>query len=261
MKKVIVSGLGKMGAQLIKTIEQQEGIKVVAIIEPIQDIPFYKTNLEQYPVFQKAENAFKTHQADVVVDFTNSTFTAMLAPLVFKAKMRFVVGTSNLSKKTIALIQAGSKKHQLGCVIAPNFALGAVLMMHFSEKAAAFYEVAEIIEKHHDEKIDSPSGTAMETAERMIQSNSKPFKSNVSKHEKVANARGGEVNGIRLHSIRLPGVIAGQQVILSGEEEELTISHNSIGRKSFMPGIILAIKYVFSHDDYVFGLDKILKID
>ena len=148
----------------------------------------------------------------------------------------------------------------MGCVVASNFALGAVLMMYFSEKVAPFYNIAEIIESHHDQKIDSPSGTAMDTAYRIANNAGEQYLQNVSEQEKIKNARGANYKGISLHSIRIPGVIANQEVIFSAAEEVLSIEHRTIGRKSFMPGILMAIDYATSNNDFLFGLEEVIGI-
>ena len=261
MKSVIVSGLGKMGTELIKTIEESDKFETISIIEPMQKITKYNTKNQEYPVFQDPVEAFDNKKADVVVDFTNAVFTEKLAPLVFDAGMSMVVGTSNLSQQTIDHIKQKSNETKRGCVVASNFALGAVLMMYFSEKVAPFYNVVEIIEAHHDQKIDSPSGTAMDTARRIANNAKEQHVRNASEQEKIKNARGANYKGISLHSVRLPGVIANQEVIFSAAEEVLSIEHRTIGRQSFMPGILMAIDYVISNNNFLFGLEEVIGIN
>jgi 4-hydroxy-tetrahydrodipicolinate reductase len=133
--------------------------------------------------------------------------------------------------------------------------------MYFSEKVSPFYNVVEIIEAHHDQKIDSPSGTAMETAQRIANNAKGQHIRNVSEQEKIKNARGANYRGISLHSVRLPGVIANQEVIFSAAEEVLSIEHKTIGRQSFMPGILMAIDYVTSNNNFLFGLEEVIGIN
>ncbi|MDG1989993.1 MAG: 4-hydroxy-tetrahydrodipicolinate reductase [Dehalococcoidia bacterium] len=261
MKSVIVSGLGKMGTELIRTIEESDKFETISIIEPMQKITKYKTKNQEYPVFQDPAEAFVNKTADVVVDFTNAEFTKKLAPLVFDSRMSLVVGTSNLSQKTIDYIKKTSNEKKLGCVVASNFALGAVLMMYFSEKAAPFYNVVEIIESHHDQKIDSPSGTAMDTAQRIVKNAKNQYTLNIAEQEKIKNARGANFDGVSLHSVRLPGVIANQEVMFSAADEVLSIEHKTIGRKSFMPGIIMAIEYASNNNNFLFGLEEVIGIN
>ncbi|MBI51683.1 MAG: 4-hydroxy-tetrahydrodipicolinate reductase [Chloroflexi bacterium] len=261
MKAVVVSGLGNMGKELIKTLENHNDFKVAGIIEPLKTSDYFSTENSQYQVFKKPEDALNKIKVDIVVDFTNSEFTEILAPIVLRAGINLVVGTSNLSENTLKTIQDETEKNEVGCVVAPNFALGAVLMMYFSKKAAPFYNTAEIIEKHHDQKVDSPSGTAMETAKKISDASKEKYQSNVSEQEKLKNARGATFNGINIHSIRLPGVVANQEVIFSAEQELLLIEHQTTGRKSFMPGVILALEYVNNNNGYIVGLEKVIGIE
>ncbi|MFM8652541.1 MAG: 4-hydroxy-tetrahydrodipicolinate reductase, partial [Acidimicrobiaceae bacterium] len=146
------------------------------------------------------------------------------------------------------------------CIVAPNFAIGAVLMMRFAEMAAPFFETAEIIEIHHDGKADSPSGTAISTAKRMA-SASKSWAQDPTKHEAIAGARGAKGPGdIPIHAIRMRGVVANQEVVLGTQGQTLTIRHDTIDRASFMPGVVLACKKIAEHKGFTLGLDKFLGI-
>ena len=261
MKAVLVSGLGNMGKELIHTLENHKDYKVAGVIEPLKTSDYFLTGDSKYRVFEKPEEALKELEVDVVVDFTNATFTEKLAPIILGAGLNLVVGTSNLSDKTLETIEQDTNKNKAGCVVASNFALGAVLMMYFSKKAAPFYKKAEIIEKHHDKKVDSPSGTAMETAKRISDSAVEDYESTVSEQEKLMNARGASFNGINIHSVRSPGVVANQEVIFSAEQELLLIEHQTTGRQSFMPGVVLAIEYVLNNVGFTVGLEKVIGIE
>jgi len=142
--------------------------------------------------------------------------------------------------------------------IAANFAIGAVLMMHFAAQAARFFDNAEIIELHHDQKVDAPSGTAKTTAELMRAARKDPFVHPLTEKETVPGTRGGELGGIAIHSVRLPGLVAHQEVIFGGLGQTLTIRHDSTGRDSFMPGVIAATRAVMGIDHLVVGLDELL---
>jgi 4-hydroxy-tetrahydrodipicolinate reductase len=146
------------------------------------------------------------------------------------------------------------------CIVAPNFAIGAVLMMRFAEIAAPFFETAEIIEIHHDGKADSPSGTAISTAKRMA-SASNAWAKDPTKHEAIAGARGAKGAGdIPIHAVRMRGVVANQEVVLGTQGQTLTIRHDTIDRASFMPGVVLACKKIAEHKGFTLGLDKFLGI-
>ncbi len=149
---------------------------------------------------------------------------------------------------------------RVGVLIAPNFGIGAVLMMRFAELAAPYFETAEIIELHHDQKVDAPSGTAMHTAERMSARSSDWAPDPTTKHV-IEGARGGaSPGGIRIHSVRLRGLVAHQEVLLGTAGQSLSIRHDSYDRASFMPGVVLAVKSVGSHPGVTVGLDAFLDI-
>ena len=154
-----------------------------------------------------------------------------------------------------ALAEAFAKR---GAVVAANFAIGAVLMMHFARQAARFFDNAEIIELHHDKKVDSPSGTAKTTAELMRAARDRDFVHPESEKEPLPGARGAHYGGVAIHSVRLPGLVAHQQVMFGAPGETLTIRHDSMHRESYMPGVVLAIREVMARKDLVRGLDRLI---
>ncbi len=143
-------------------------------------------------------------------------------------------------------------------MIAPNFAIGAVLMMHFARLAAPYFDVAEIIELHHAAKVDAPSGTALATAREMAAARGRPFEHPETEKQTIPGTRGGVEGGITIHSVRLPGLVAHQEVLLGGLGQTLTIRHDSTSRESFIPGVILAVREVMRRHDLVVGLDRVL---
>jgi 4-hydroxy-tetrahydrodipicolinate reductase len=195
---------------------------------------------------------------DVVVDFTN--VAAARENLLWAAEngVHAVVGTTGLNSQDHERFEAAFTKSN--CVIAPNFAIGAVLMMRMAELAAPHFDTAEIIELHHDGKIDAPSGTAMSTAERMAAA--KPeWAPDPTRDEVVEGARGGEgPSGIHVHSIRMRGMVAHQEVILGTTGQTLTIRHDTTDRTSFMPGVLLAVKRVGGRPGVTIGLDTLLDL-
>ena len=194
----------------------------------------------------------------VLVDFTNAQAAAKNAKLALKAGVAPIIGTTGLDEAEIEELRKAAKKAKTGVLIVPNFTLGAVLMMSFARQAARYFPNVEIIELHHDQKIDAPSGTALLTAQS-ISSERKPFhQGHPQEYEKLAGVRGGDWNGIRMHSVRLPGLVAHHEVIFGGPGQMLTIRHDSISRESFMPGVILAIKKVHQIQGVNIGLEKVL---
>jgi 4-hydroxy-tetrahydrodipicolinate reductase len=195
---------------------------------------------------------------DVVVDFTTLEVARENLPKLAAAGIHAVVGTTGFTDEDMDRFVAeftGSN-----CVIAPNFAIGAVLMMHFAALAAPYFESAEVIELHHEHKVDAPSGTAMLTVQRMAEA-SGDWTPDPTTSEVVEGARGGEgPAGIRVHSLRIKGLVAHQEVVLGTTGQTLSIRHDSIDRTSFMPGVLLAIKQVADHPGVTVGLDALLGI-
>ncbi|MDI6815453.1 MAG: 4-hydroxy-tetrahydrodipicolinate reductase, partial [Dehalococcoidales bacterium] len=196
-------------------------------------------------------------QPDVLVDFTTQKATMAAVRIATKRGVNLVIGTTGLTADDISEIDRLAIAHQVGAVVAPNFALGAVLMIHLAKVAAKYLDYAEIIELHHYQKADSPSGTALSTAKAMAQARGKPFY-RPPEQKKTSDSRGEQVEGITIHSVRLPGLLAHQEVLLGGQGQTLSIRHDTISRECYIPGIILAIKEVVKRQGLVYGLDTLL---
>jgi 4-hydroxy-tetrahydrodipicolinate reductase len=190
--------------------------------------------------------------SDVAVDFTSPAFAPQHVSWSIENGLHIVVGTTGF-----AIDDAWAAQDRVGVMIAPNFALGAVLMMGFAERAARFLPAAEVIELHHDGKADAPSGTALQTARRIAAARADGWRGPDA--ESVAGVRGGDVEGVRVHSVRLPGLVAHQEVVLGGRGQVLTIRHDSMDRTSFMPGVLMAIKAVPERPGLTVGLDALLE--
>ncbi|MDX1902513.1 MAG: 4-hydroxy-tetrahydrodipicolinate reductase, partial [Thermonemataceae bacterium] len=202
--------------------------------------------------------AIKENQAQVVVDFTNAEVAAENTQVIIDAGAHPVIGTSGLLPEQIKHFQEQCKKLKLGGIIAPNFSLGAVLMMKHAQEIVKYFPHVEIIEMHHDKKVDSPSGTAMRTAEMLLEANPDVNQSSFSQKEMVPGARGANYQHIPIHAVRLPGFIAHQQIIFGDIGETLTLRHDSTDRQCFMPGVALACEKVVQLEHLVYGLEKIL---
>jgi 4-hydroxy-tetrahydrodipicolinate reductase len=197
-------------------------------------------------------------EAEVVVDFTRPDVVMDDIRWAVEHRVHIVVGTTGLGQSELDRIrrmldEAGDESN---VVVAPNFAIGAVLMQRFAEQAAMFFAPAEIVELHHEGKVDAPSGTALATAERMAKARAEPWRGPTG--ESLSGARGGDVDGIRIHSVRLPGLVAHQEVIFGGVGQTLTIRHDSSQREAFVPGVILAIKAVIHRPGLTVGLEPLL---
>jgi 4-hydroxy-tetrahydrodipicolinate reductase len=199
-----------------------------------------------------------TAEAEVVVDFSRPEATAAAATELLPEGVHLVSGTTGLPAELMDDLAAQAGKAEHGNVVwAPNFALGAVLAMHFAAVAGRFYPAAEVIELHHQGKADAPSGTALRTA-RAIAAVREQAAGRPAGSESVAGARGGEVDGVRVHSVRLPGLVAHQEVIFGGQGEVLTLRHDSLDRSSFMPGVLLAVQAVATRPGLTVGLEPLL---
>lgn len=237
--RVLVNGAhGKMGQMAVKALSDNADFTLVGELGR-QD------NLAE---------KIKTSKAQVVVDLTNADAVLKNLQIIIDAGAHPVIGTSGLTKEQITTLQARCAQVKLGGIIAPNFSLGAVLMMKHAQDIAKHFPQVEIIEMHHDGKLDSPSGTAMRTAE-MISTTRTSIKAS---KEIIPGARGATYQQVPIHSVRLPGLVAHQQVIFGGIGETLTIRHDSIDRLCFMPGILLSCKKVMELNELVYGLENIL---
>jgi 4-hydroxy-tetrahydrodipicolinate reductase len=193
-----------------------------------------------------------------MVDFTRPDVVFQNAKTALELKVAPVVGTTGLTAEQKEELKKISEANNTPIFIAPNFAIGAVLMMLMSKQAAKYLPNVEIIELHHDKKLDAPSGTAVQTAEMIREVRKSMKQGHPDEKEKLEGARGAEIDGMRIHSVRLPGFVAHQQVIFGGLGETLTIRHDSMDRASFMPGVVLACKKVLNLKGMTVGLDKLL---
>ena len=210
------------------------------------------------PAFYSLPEALAATTPQCIVDFTNAEAAIHFAEIALHAHVPFVSGTTGMTSHQLDTLRRLSEQQQTGCVIAPNFAIGAVLAMHFAAIAARYYNWSEVIELHHEKKNDAPSGTALGTAQAMLAAHAHPFEHTAASKQTLPGTRGGEFSGIHIHSIRLPGLVAHQEVLFGGTGEVLTIRHDSLARSSFMPGIFRAISWATTHPQFAYGLAPIL---
>ncbi len=245
-----------MGRTVCAAIEADSELKLVAAVDRHADGPApcdgvaLNTNLQ----------AFADAQCDVVVDFTVADAARTALPWLGMHGIHAVVGTTGFNDEDIAVFESAfSGDSGPNCLIAPNFAISAVLMMRFAEMAAPWFETAEVIELHHTRKIDAPSGTAVTTIERMAAARDSDFAADPTEIEVYPGARGGAgPRGIRAHAIRMQGMVAHQEVILGAEGQTITIRQDSYDRSSFMPGVVLACKKISEHPGLTRTLDPFL---
>lgn len=251
-----------MGREVLTAVGRANDMELVAVVDREHPGSTARelggTQCPEIEVVQKVGVTLDSSKPDVVVDFTHLSAAPEHAMSCLKRKIPIVIGTSGLSSADVSAIRQACLEYQTPAAIIPNFALGAVLMTRFAEIAAKWIRDVEIIERHHGEKLDAPSGTAIHTAERIAEA--RPERPVHHEHavEKVAGARGGKVRDIPVHSVRLPGYVASQEVVFGSDGELLTIRHDTIDRRCFMPGVLLAIRKIRSFDKLVVGLDKFM---
>ena len=248
MIKVAVCGAyGKMGKEVCQAVENDASMTLAAKIDIQGD------------AYRTIEEAKKACDIDVLVDFTQPKSIYENAKFCLNNGINIVIGTTGLKDEEIEFLKKLSTDNKTGCLIAPNFSTGAVLMMMFSQMAAKYFDNAEIIELHHNQKKDAPSGTAIKTALMMSQAKETFKKDNCPETETIEGSRGGtSYSDIQIHSVRMPGYIASQEVIFGSSGQIFKIRHDSMDRKCYMGGVLLAVKHVFDKKDFIYGLENIL---
>ena len=260
--RVVVHGaLGKVGREVVNALCQESETQLVGAVDlkASEDYLTLPDGSGKVPISADLNDILNKCQTDVIVDFTIAKATMPLARTAATQGVNLVIGTTGLSTDELGEMEQLSKDNKIGIVIAPNFALGAVLMMHLSKIAAKYLDYAEIIELHHHLKADAPSGTALSTARAMAEARGKPF-SRPPESGKTLNSRGDEVEGVAIHSVRLPGLMAHQEVILGAPGQTLSIRHDTINRECYMPGVMLAVKEVVKRQELIYGLDALLNL-
>jgi 4-hydroxy-tetrahydrodipicolinate reductase len=240
----VLGARGRMGSEVVKAVEATEGLALVAALD-------LGDSLDQ----------LKGSAAHVVVDFTTPDSVMSNLEFLINNGINVVVGTTGFDDAKLATVKGWlAHNPSVGVLVAPNFAIGAVLMMEFAEKAARYFESAEIIELHHPAKVDAPSGTAARTAELMSAARKEAGLGAMPDATTTAldGARGALVGGIPVHSVRARGLVAHQEVLFGGLGETLTIRHDSIDRAGFMPGVILGVRKIVNTPGLTHGLDKFM---
>lgn len=259
--EVVVHGaLGRMGSEVLNTLCREEGLRAVGAVD-LQakgDLLTLPDGSGDIPISTDLEAILLRCRPDVMVDFTVRDAAMPAVRVAAKRGVNLVIGTSGLSAEDIDEIKGLCQNSDIGAIIAPNFSLGALVMTHLARLAARYFDSAEIIEKHHDRKADAPSGTALATARFMAEARGRRFRYPALQKETLAGTRGGEIEGIAIHSVRLPGLLAHQEVIFGAPGQTLTIRHDSISRESFMPGVVMAIKEVVRAKGIIYGLESLL---
>ena len=249
----VIGAAGRMGQTVCAAISADKNLELVAAVDSAAS----GSTVEGLTI-AKDLRALADAKVEVAVDFTVAAASRVNLPWLAMHNVHAVVGTTGFTDADFAEFKKMFTSSN--CIVAPNFAIGAVLMMRFAEIAAPFFDTAEIIEIHHDGKADSPSGTAISTAQRMAAA-SGTWAKDPTTHEAIAGARGAKGPGdIPIHAVRMRGVVANQEVVLGTQGQTLKIRHDTIDRASFMPGVVLACKKIAEHKGFTLGLDKFLDI-
>ena len=251
MVNVAVCGAnGKMGQEVIKAVNGADDMTLVAKID-IKD--------GEFATIKDAKNSVKI---DVLIDFTQPKSIYENALYCLNNDINIVIGTTGLNDEQIEELKKLAEEKKLGCLIAPNFSTGAVLMMMFAKMASKYFKNAEILELHHNQKKDAPSGTSIKTALMMAENNPDFTYGNCPETETIQGARGAEsYNNIHIHSVRMPGYIASQEVMFGANGQILTIRHDSMNRECYIDGVLRAVRYVYDNHKFIYGLENILQGD
>lgn len=262
--RVIVSGAGgRMGKEVVKLVLQDEELELAAAVDRSRmDIDAGRlVGLEDSGVIVTSdlEAALAGSNGDVVVDFTTPQSAYMNTVLAIKYGVRPVIGTTGFTPEQIVELDKQCQDQGIGGLIAPNFSIGAILLMRFAAQASKYFPHLEIIEYHGDQKLDAPSGTAIKTAEMISEVRKELRQGNPKEEETIEGARGGYYNGFRIHSVRLPGVFAQEEVIFGGFGQSLKIRHDSYERAGYMPGVKMGIQKVMGYTGLIYGFEHFIE--
>lgn len=265
MIKVLVTGVvGKMGLEAAKAIINSDEFQLVAAIGNKKHIGDDIGNLSVakdigITVSNNFEEELEKTKPDLVLDLSNAEYGYKYIISSIEKGIKCVTGSTGFSNEQLESIEKLCQSKNQTVIIAPNFSIGAILMMKFSEMSAKYFDNVEIIEMHHENKKDSPSGTAIKTAEMIIK-NHKEFNQNLPKDtvEKIKGSRGGTLENINIHSVRMPGFVAAQEVLFGGLGQVFSIKHQTINREAYMPGLLLSLKKAMEINGYVYGLENLI---
>lgn len=259
MNVAVIGAAGRMGTEVCRAVSACQDLTLVAAVDParagqrLDEVIGITSNV----IISGALEELDVANIDCAVEFTGPATVAQNLCWLLEHGVHTVVGATGLTDDAIETARTCATRGGVNALIAPNFAIGAVLLERFAKEAVAYFPHVEVIELHHDQKVDAPSGTALRTA-RLLGDVRTAKVTTVGGDEHYPGARGANVNGVAVHSVRLPGLIAHEEVIFGGEGEILTVRHDSLSRTSFMPGVLHAIRHVTTLDGVAVGLDQIL---
>ena len=257
--RVAVNGAtGRMGREVMAALCREPDMEPVGGVCKQQrgDVLDLPDGLRSIPLSTSLEEVLNATSPRILVDFTNAEVSMAAVPLAASHGVNLVIGTTGLSEQNLQELDRIAREQSIGIIVAPNFALGAVLLMHLARQAAPFFEYVDIIEMHHEAKIDAPSGTALAMARAIAED--RQYKRNYPEKELLPGTRGGEYNGVSIHSVRMAGRSAHHEVIFGTAGQTVSLRHDTLGRDCYMPGVMRAIREAVNLKGLVVGLDKIL---
>lgn len=258
IRVMVIGALGRMGRTVCDAVQAEDDLVLCAVVDPAFSQPGSRdaSGLGEVPAYDDLVACLDAVEADVAVDFTVPATVFNNTVACLERGIHTVVGATGLTEPQLAQIASDARAGGANCFVAPNFAIGAVLMMQAAREIVRHMPDVEIIELHHDQKLDAPSGTALRTADLLA---AERLQELTSPGPEGSAARGVVYHGIPIHSVRLPGLVAHQEVIFGGQGQTLSIRHDSISRDSFMPGVVLAVRQVAGlGEPLVIGLEKLL---
>lgn len=257
---MVTGFLGRMGTTVANMVNENEQFELVALVNDKLDEN--RQSVQKWeaiaPVFGTIEEAIAKIHPDVVVDFTSPDVAYYNTKYYIEHEVHPVIGTTGFTDEQLKELKQLSTTKKLGGLIAPNFAIGSVLMQVFSAEAAKYFPDVEIIEMHHDQKLDAPSGTAIKTAELIYEQRGERQQGHPEEKEVLEGARGADYHGIPIHAVRLPGLNSHQIVQFGGPGEGLTIRQDSYDRQSYMKGVAIGIEAVMTEHTLIYGLENLL---
>ncbi|MEW9698959.1 4-hydroxy-tetrahydrodipicolinate reductase [Paenibacillus sp. SI8] len=262
IRVAVIGASGRMGREVVKTVLTEPDMELVAgVSRSSGPIDLGKmVGLEECGISMQSdiEQALTETRPDVLVDFTGPQTAVSHTNLAIKLGIRPVMGTTGFTPQDIAELDKQCKTSEIGGLIAPNFSIGAILMMKFAAQASKYFPHLEIIEYHGDQKLDAPSGTSVKTAELISEVREEVRQGNPKEEETIEGSRGGYYNGFRIHSVRLPGIFAQQEVIMAQHGQALKIRHDSYDRAAYMPGVAIAVRKVMTYTGMVYGFEHFI---
>ena len=258
---VAVNGvLGRMGSTVLNAVEHEPGMVPVGGTDALAGgLKAVSTpGGVELPLAQDLATLFADVKPDVVVDFTNAEGGTSAMRACIENGVKCVSGSTGITPDQLDSISESAAAAGVGVISASNFALGCVVLIHLARIASSYFDYADVIESHHEMKIDAPSGTALSIAQAMLEGKGGDFDQNIVEKELLAGTRGGSTGGINVHSARMPGRVARHEVVFGALGQTLTLLHDSISRDSFMPGVMLAVRRVMDEKSMIVGLDKVL---